>query len=88
MLFIFSNNQSLDLYSEDYVHPDFKPETFDFNVPHTLNEWQCYFFATNPDCKVADKIDNPIARTNLHSGAYCEYLKKKLDKGLVIKNVP
>lgn len=74
----------LNLYSHHFVDPNFKVENFDINQPHTQIEWQCAFFSSL-DAKTADKLPlNPVARVNLHTKAFIEYLKKKKAKGLLI----
>ncbi|NJO30191.1 MAG: hypothetical protein HC874_23640 [Richelia sp. SL_2_1] len=73
-----------NLYSHNFVYPEFKPDEFNIYEPHTILDWQCFFFSSE-DAKKADKLPlNEIIRVNLHANAFAEYLKKKIDKNLVV----
>ena len=83
LLTIFSDNQGLDLTSEDFIEEGFNPFAFNHNQPHTIREWQSFFFTVNPDSREADEIPYFVVRNNWHAKAFSVYLQKKSDKGLI-----
>ena len=88
LLVTFSKTESTDLESDDFVDPDFNIKDFDISKPHSIIEWQSYFFACpNLDRDFVDVTENPVVRLNLHAMAFKTYVKKKMEKGLV-KEMP
>ena len=88
VLALYTKNPNITYH--DFVSPNFKPDKFDINSPHTVFEWQSFFFSTNPECAAIDKLDfgdstsTSIRRNNLHAEAFNFYLYKKIEKNLVI----
>ncbi|GAA6622823.1 hypothetical protein [Scytonema sp. NUACC26] len=83
ILKIYADKNKIELFSHDFINPEFNLAEFDKDRPHTSDEWKDYFFTVNEECKIADNLPS-VTRINLHMQAVQEYIQRKAKRNLVI----